>query len=61
MVRIEIKANKKYASWLYHHLRKEHPSTRSKMKLIVTRRNPSPMTSLVRGSFNSKMKGGSLR
>jgi hypothetical protein len=32
-MKIVIKANKKYAKKLYKHLRKEHPSTRRRMKL----------------------------
>jgi hypothetical protein len=32
-MKIVIKANPKYANWLYLHLRKEHPSTRRRMKL----------------------------
>ena len=32
-MKIVIKANKKYAERLYKHLRKEHPSTKKRMKL----------------------------
>jgi len=32
-MKIIIKANKKYAERLFKHLKKEHPSTRRRMKL----------------------------
>lgn len=32
MAELEIKGSKKYISYLYKHLRKEHPSTRKRMK-----------------------------
>lgn len=31
-MRIIIKGSKRYVDYLYRHLRKEHPSTRTKMK-----------------------------
>jgi hypothetical protein len=34
MSKIIIKANPKYATRLYKHLRKEHPSTKPRMKLV---------------------------
>jgi hypothetical protein len=33
-MKIVIRANPKYAKRLFAHLRKEHPSTRQRMKLI---------------------------
>jgi len=32
MPKLIIKGKKKYIDWLYIHLRKEHPSTRSRMR-----------------------------
>jgi hypothetical protein len=32
MPEISIKGNKKYISYLFHHLRKEHPSTRKRIR-----------------------------
>lgn len=34
MPKIVIKAKKEYVKRLYAHLRKEHPSTRKKMKMV---------------------------
>lgn len=37
-LRLTIKGNKTYLTRMYKHLRKEHPSTRPRMKLVTFKR-----------------------